>query len=279
MDSKVQNWLLIGCGCGCFLIVLSIVGVVAGSAMLARNTTEGFDAAVESRKALEEQFGDPKEFVPWADGAIPADRLEAFLKARDLMQPARKKLLESISGLPTTEEEQEELDSKRGMDKAAAIFDVVRAGMGLGASMGDFFEARNAGLLEAGMGLGEYTYIYVMVYFNALEYSMNDTGEGLDMPNQPKVRVIQTLEAQLRNQLEALDDTPETTAWREQLTAELARLDEKAGRLAWEDGLPEPLAASIEPFAERLEASYVAETNTFELARSRKQGNMSFQAD
>ena len=278
MNKSTLNWLL-GCGCGCVvLIILASLGAVAGSVALVKDTTEGFESAVESRKALEDQFGQPEDFIPWPDGIIPAERLEAFLSIREAMEPARTKLVESMAGIPTSEEEAEELEAKPFFEKMGAIFDVASAGMGLGAGMGDLFDARNRGLLEAKMGLGEYTYIYALAYYVWLEHPVDDHGDGLPMPNTANRRVHRTLTAMLRSQLDALGDDA-TSAWGEQLAAEVETQEAAKDRLPWEDGLPEQLIASLAPYRERLEALYVPETNAFELARNKQRGSMSFETD
>ncbi len=47
----------------------------------------------------------------------------------------------------------------------------------------------------------------------------------------------------------------------------------------WKEGLPERMSATLEPFRERLEATYDPAVNQFELARNRRRGRFSIQAD
>lgn len=277
MQKSTQTWLM-GCGCGCAVILLVVGALVASGVVWIKDTAAGFEKAVEARQTLEGEFGKTNEFVPWPDGAIPAERLEAFLDIRQAMEPARNRLLESMAGIPTNEEEAQEIESKPFVEKMGAIFDIAKSGMGLGTGIGDLFEARNQGLLDAEMGLGEYTYIYALAYYVWLEHSIDDYGEGFSMSNTAGRRVCKDLAAILSNQLDALDDSS-SPAWREQLAAEVEALKTTADRLPWEDGLPEQVAASLEPYRDRLEALYVAETNPFELARNSQQGSMSFQAE
>jgi len=278
VQKSTQNWLM-GCGCGCAVIILVILGLVASGVAWIKDTTAGFEKAVEARQALEEEFGKPKDFVPWQDGAIPAERMEAFLGIREAMEPARTKLVESMAGIPTSDEEAEELESKPFVEKVGAIFDITRAGLGLGAGMGDLFDVRNQGLLDVEMGLGEYTYIYAVAYYVWLEHPVDDNGNGLPVPNTAGRRIHRDLASILRNQRDARDDESSPSAWGEQLAAEVEALESAGERLPWEDGLPEAIVAALEPYRDRLENLYVAETNPFELARNNQRGTMTFRPD
>jgi hypothetical protein len=74
----------------------------------------------------------------------------------------------------------------------------------------------------------------------------------------------------LRRQLAALDAEGATAgkgraAWRDDLAAELTAMDNERRRFAWEQGLPEAMRGSLEPFRDRFEASYDAMTGVLEL--------------
>ena len=45
----------------------------------------------------------------------------------------------------------------------------------------------------------------------------------------------------------------------------LKALEANPARIPWEDGLPEEFAVGLEPYRERLEATYSPATNPFEL--------------
>ena len=79
----------------------------------------------------------------------------------------------------------------------------------------------------------------------------------------------------LRHQLGAVDRAPDAAlpeAWRERLAGEIAALQDDPFRVPWQDGLPDPIAVSLEPYRAQLEASYDPRTDEFELARPRKEG-------
>jgi hypothetical protein len=53
--------------------------------------------------------------------------------------------------------------------------------------------------------------------------------------------------------------------WKGLLEAEIQALEEDRFRLPWEDGLPDVIKKSLEPYRDRLDQSYNAMTNPFEL--------------
>ena len=278
MGNTAKMWLT-GCGCGCALLVLLFVGLGIAGANWVGGTIEGFDDAVETRQALEDDYGKTREFVPWADGTIPAERLERFLTVREKAAPAREKIADFFSSLPASDEEAEALDAKPTGEKLTEVFKIVRSSFGLGGGIGDLFSLRNQGLVEAEMGLGEYSYIYVIAYYAWLGHALNDSGDGPQVTNSTAPRLRIEMEQILRNQLESLDEATLASAWGERLKAEVTTLEEHPDRLPWQDGLPDAIVQSLAPYKERLEEQYAAESNPFELARNEKRGQWSYRAD
>lgn len=275
---KPTQYLLVGCGSGCLLIVVAVVALIAGGMRMTKKTLSGFEGAVEARQALEQRFGEATDFTPRPDGAVPPERMEAFLAVRQAAAPVRERVVEAFSALPVDPEQAKELDSKPFLEKMRSVLDITKSSFGLGAEMGHFYEARNQALLEEGMGLGEYTYVYAMAYYVLLGHPIDDRGQGFPMPNVASQRLTRELAAMLRNQLAALGEDADA-AWRERLEGEVAALGAHPARLPWADGLPPAIAASLEPYRERLEASYEAETNPFELGRNRRKGRWGIQAE
>lgn len=276
MKKSTQYW-LVGCGGGCALIVLGIAALIVGGGIFVKDTMEGFEQAIETRKALEDEHGTVAEFTPWPDGAVPPERMEAFLAVREAAAPAREKLVATFAALPTSPGAAEELDAKPFLEKMRAVFDITRSAVGMGAEMGQFFDARNRALVDQGMGLGEYTYVYAIAFYVYLGHPIDETGTGIPMPNMAARRLPRELLAMVKNQLAALPEAGDAT-WKARLSEEIAALEQDGDRLPWQDGLPTAIAASLEPYRERLESSYVREANPFELARNRRRG-MSIEAE
>lgn len=281
-----KHW-LIGCGIGCGVIVLLVVGLGVAGGVWLKSATSGFENAVQTRDDLDERFGEPGEFTPLASGAVPAERMESFVAVREATQEQRRKLAETFGGLPLSEEKARELEEQEGMEKARSVFGILGSAFGLIGGIGDFCEARNRAMLEADMGMGEYSYIYVLAYRSWLGH----TSDGLhdhegrpgdvqvdlddfDLPSSVHDQLIEMLDNQLRS-LPA-DADPE---WRAALSAELEALNRDRERWAWEDGLPEAIAASFAPYRERLVATYEPLASDFELIRNRKKHAFSYTTD
>jgi hypothetical protein len=152
----------------------------------------------------------------------------------------------------------------------------------------DFVSARSEALLEVGMGPGEYMYVYSVAYYSWLGKSPADgpsfTLVGDDGDNQGRqvgqdefdvreerremvlTRVNETILPMLRRQLEAAAETPGADPrWREQLAAEIEAMESDPFRIPWRDGVPEPIAKSLEHYRRELESSYSALCNPLEV--------------
>ena len=157
------------------------------------------------------------------------------------------------------------------------------AGVGLLGDVADFLHQRNQALLDAGIGLGEYYYIYVLAYLSFLEKppddgppfrlvggSEHDDGwDESDVREQRAEQVVQRVRQQmlpmLRRQLEAMGDTRTDARWRETLVTEITAMEANPHRMPWAGGLPEVIETSLLPFRERLESSYSELCNPLEV--------------
>ncbi len=276
MASSTQKW-LIGCGVGCGFIILVTALVGGGIFFAVKDVIKDGEAIEGSFEALEADFGSPQDFVPAFNGAIPADRMEAFLAARDAAVESREKISTVLITL-------DDDGNKFSMDK-------IKAGLSLVPSILTFIGERNQHLLNEGMGLGEYGYIYSLAYFNYLDKDLTDgpsfsmTGDdndggvvqwsvgessgGGDVDDSREKEIRKYMHrlqmALLDNQIDALSGTPGSDeAWRAILLAEKEAMESHSRRLLWEEGLPDSIAESLAPFADRLEASYVPVLNALE---------------
>jgi hypothetical protein len=137
------------------------------------------------------------------------------------------------------------------------------------------------------MGPGEYVYIYVVSYYAWLGKSPadgppfqltgddqdTDTWDEFEVRDERAERIRRTLNRQvlpmLRRQLNGVaPDAAENATmgrWRQTLAAEVAALESDSYRLPWEDGVPDVVRVSLEPYRERLEASYSSLCNALEI--------------
>ena len=286
-DSK-SKW-LVGVGIGCGAIIVIIVLLFIGGYVFVKNMTRGFKESESKMNELAVKYGRIEEFCPNPSGAIGPDRLEAFLKAREAVAPNRQRLETSFEQLT----------------KDRRSFAAIRRGLGVIPQVADSLRARNQALLDAGMGMGEYYFIYVIVYESYLKKPMDD-GPGFRFPESGGMRtdwdregakemqkdfalrrihraVLPMLKIQLAK-LATENPAPGAAVgtsgrgaekgapskWQEALAAEVKAMEADPHRLPWQDGLPEVLESSLKPFRDRLEASYSRMTNIFEISYERK---------
>ncbi len=289
MASTSKKW-FIGCGIGCGLMILISAGVGGGLYFAFKNVAGDVESIEDSYEAMEETYGSPHDFIPAADGSIAADRMVVFLAAREATKESRDKMAAILITL-----DDDEVDSDGNERAKSSVLDKIKAGMTLIPSIMTFIGERNEHLLEQGMGSGEYTYIYSLAYFNYLEKDLTDgpgfqvTGDndGEDSSSSFNWGVNSSKEkgdtrekrekeirrhmhklqmSFLRNQIEK--NTVSGTASAELVAAleeEKAAMEDGRRRLLWEDGLPEVIRASLEPFAEELDLSYSPILNVLEV--------------
>jgi len=156
-----RKWKL-GLGIGCGLVMLVVVGVLGVANWYSGRINQEYKEVRDSELALLAATQGDQGFRP-QHGSIPApDRIEVFLAVRDDLASWRRTMA-SASGQFATDRERQ---------RAGGIKDllrVVNTGSDLMPVYAGFWIARNEALLEHGMGPGEYSYIYRLVYRTWLE--------------------------------------------------------------------------------------------------------------
>ncbi|MFT5234517.1 MAG: hypothetical protein ACI9UK_002580 [Candidatus Krumholzibacteriia bacterium] len=284
MAGTGKKWLA-GCGIGCgAMILLAVLGGTLGFKAL-REVEKEIDGINESMIALEDQYGDRFAYVPEIDGSVPSDRMEAFLATRESVL-ARSQELSSIL-------EQIEDDDLGWFKKMMLWKNVVPV-------MITFGSERTEAMLEQGIGIGEYEYIYALAFFNVLandpsdgpSFMMNDsddesegriqfsvsTDEGEIVREERSERVRNFFNkgqrAVLENQVTAYRATLSADAdwtdeeWGAALLAEKNALKLESVRMLWEDDMPDHIRNSFTPYLDRLAATYFPLINPIELELS-----------
>jgi hypothetical protein len=271
--SSTTTKVLAGCGVGCLLVLLALGGLGWMGYRWARTAAEVVDAAERAEHQLEADYGLTRDYRPPTDGRVRDDRMEAFLKARDLMQAERDALAETIDGLKPIE----------GEGRAVGGFRAMRSVVGMAPRILEFARARNEALLEVEMGPGEYAWIYWLTYHAWLghpvgESLLNDYMEaraeahddmemridGMDVEH-AREQLRDNIGAMLQHLEQDLASEKEATVLLDLVAAELAEMKADRDYLPWQNGVPESLTVGLEPYRERLEASYSPATNPFEL--------------
>lgn len=127
-----------------------------------------------------------------------------------------------------------------------------------------FFEQRNNALLDASMGLQEYSYIYAAAYHDIL-LSENTRNEIFSDGNALSPEASIMLRGCLARQLEPMAYADGESAQRGALEAELKMLEGDPARLIWQDGLPDAVRASVTPYRDQLDRAFCGATAGLEM--------------
>jgi len=267
MAGPGKKWLL-GCGLGCGIpILLSIVLTIGGGIVMMKPFTK----AVDSQKALVAAHGEREEFVP-AAGGLTAERLEKFMAVRQELVPLCANFTEIGEKFQKLDKLDADGEEPSKGELFSAIGDVMGAAFGIASNIGRFTQARNEALLAQEMALGEYIWIYTLVYNSWLGYEPNTDFEsdGNSEFGASDRRIIRRL---MRNHAEALvaaGRAAEATQWR----AEADHLERADGDgVPWTaHDLPENVAAAFEPHRAALDELFCAATAAFEFSKMKKRG-------
>lgn len=286
-SSSTKKW-LIGCGIGCGAVLLIAILLVMGGFFFVRNIVQGFQDTEDLKDTLVELQGEIKDYVPDPDGAIKPERLEAFLQAREAMAPAREELERSFRIL------EEGRDERAVDEESRSVFKRIKIGFGMIPQIADFYKSHVQALLDAEMGMGEYYYIYSVAYYSWLgksvlegpDFQIRGDEEGYrfrdwDRRESEEVRrdmayrwLHRICLPMIQKQYETLTagDIPRAqTAWRNALKSEIEAMEANRYRLLWQDGLPDVIKKSLEPYRQRLESSYSPLTNAVEISLERRE--------
>lgn len=264
-----------GCAFGCGGIVVLFVLLIVGMSFSMRRA---FDDAHTDRTILEEQFGDVDAFTPAVDGSVQDGRVAAFLKIRE-------SLAEIHGEIQDVDEEMGQFDDLTADGEPElrvalpAVFRLTKSMMGLPWVFGEIESARNKSLVAAGMGIGEYTYMYVLAYHDQLVAPSDEA--NLFSASATNSRVRADLREMIRRQVTAArEQLPEGGDWLGVLETESALLDADSARIPWQDGLPAQIAVCFNGSRQALDATYSAAAAEFELLNSTiRGGGMSIQMD
>jgi hypothetical protein len=251
-------------GCGSAVVLAIAIPIIAGLFIM-----RPLNRAIDARDTLEESFGPQNAFVPTASGAVPPDRIEAFLDVR-------RKLTQTCSdfeGVDLEIRKLEAFDDQDEISKSEVLlqaFRTTKSAMSMGPLIGQFYDTRNRELVNAEMGLGEYTYIYVVAYHGYI--LAPDQGVELLGPRITNARVRQTLLSMLENQRDVLHESGAAQDEVAAIEAEIAAMTADGDRLLWQDGLPTAVAESITPYRQPLDELFCPVTAPLETMKNVKRG-------
>lgn len=291
MRSTTSKWLM-GCGIGCSVILALIIFVVASGYFFVKDKISDFKEIELTLEELEDEFGDIRDFTPVSNGILETDRIEAFLEAREKTEFARDNISDHLKRFSREiEDVQDEGES------FWTIMNLVKEGLGIIPRIVDFYKDRNEILLDEGVGLGEYYYIYTLAYYSWLKKPLDDGPKfpllggkdfgnfdwrnfdedyndyeefGDDVRNKRERRIVRKIHRvivpMMERQLEELLKSEDIkNSWQSALEKEIQLLDEDSRRIPWEDGLPQVIENSLQPYRDKFEGSYNFMVNPLEL--------------
>ncbi len=253
------------------MILLSILVTVGGAFFMIRP----LNRAVQAQRELTAQFGVAQAYTPPA--RLDPQRIKVFLAVRKQVMGSCEKF-QDITG---KFQAMNELDNGGNPPPVGDILKNVKgvmgAAFGMAGSMGEVARIRNTVLQEQGMGLGEYTWIYILAYNSYLGMAPN-TGIDGNKGHGYRGHMLDLITSLMENHAGALDEagSPDSAAlWRDE-AARLERATEGAPFPAGE--LPDGLSQIFAPFGEQLARNYCPDMAEFDLGRIEKKG-LSFHSD
>ena len=242
--SPHPGWLKIGgIGCGVLLVLLLV-----SAATLVTLTFRSYGRALAVREELDARYGALDAFQIPGAGGLPAERMTRFLAVRRVLQPRCQQVTEMLRPFRGVEAESRSANPDEGTifrNGLRAIRQVPRIGL----AFGDYVEARNRSLLEQQMGLGEYSFIFVVGYVSYLAQKPARLFEEPTRDNIFEGRVFPDVAAVIDRFVSArgLTEGP----W----VAERDRLTQARGQAPFPKGVPPELEASLAPYRDALSAT------------------------
>jgi hypothetical protein len=216
---------------------------------------------IQKSKRLEqtliEKYDWANKYTPPANGFLPPERVEGFMRVREAVQAncaTFQGILDNIIGL-------EEIESNPEMsagEKASEGFGSLKTILGSAPGFLEFMDARNQALLTEDMGLGEYIYIYLAAYGPQLAAEASSRyadQEDAYISHRARDEYIQIL----RNQADALDTTDHEASHVEliaTLQAEIDSLKDSMDSSPWPDGPPLATRESLAPYQPQIDDLY-----------------------
>lgn len=233
-------------GPGWFRVV--IIGVAAAAALaligfgaLFGVAQRGYGRELATAEELDRRHGAFDAYHVAADGSVPAARMDRFLAVRRALRPRCPEVTELVRGFSAVGEY-----AGQPQPEAKELLGRVRGALlrlpSMGFVFGRYVAARSDELLRQGMGLGEYSWIYVASYFAMLAQPPIPVLERSGPYSLFEDRVYPAVRGAIARHVE--DTRALSGPWVE----ELGRLRAVPKRRPFADGLPPELAASLAPY-------------------------------
>lgn len=247
-------------GCSLVLGTVALVCLLAVGSMI-WSTFRGYDRALDSRRLLEERFDTQDTFTPYPEDRIPEDRIKAFLEVRKSLFPLCKTVTDHQGAFQRIEDFEKSPPSAK--EALGAARDILKRMMRIGPDFGEFINRRNDALIEQQLGLGEYTWLYVVSYFSLMGERPISLIPSSTKPRAWYDRAFPQIRSMVERHLEELEEHMQSAPGPGRLKLseridfwkkELDLLSFEPDRIPLQDGLPEEVAKSLLPYREQLQA-------------------------
>jgi len=254
---------LIGCAIVAGVFVLLSVGTGLGFYFWVKSEIPDMQHAKDARRDLAERYGHRDDYVP--DVQLRPERVEIFLAVRESLLAPRA----AIGGRAQSFLERAKTRSAEDRGVVRKIADgirVARGGLSLFRAGTEYAGLRAGKLLAAGMGEGEYTWLYGLMSFAWVRWDVQtELGDQWfvdhdmeEVPDELMGQHRRLFTRQLRNQRRALEaKTPRTPAEDEALARARDALGSGSGggAFAFQGALPAEWVAILEPQRARFTAT------------------------
>ena len=253
---------------GCFLAVIAMLFVITSGIYF---STSGLRDAKRLEQALIDRYDWANNYTPAIDGHIPSQRLEQFVRVRQAVQSHchdYQAILDSIARLDDLESDQD----TTAQETASTGMDSFKSAFSAGPKMIEFSNARNQALLDAGMGLGEYMYIYLTAYGQNLTSESASPYSGMEEARL-SLRARNEFTRILKNQLTALETSGRQSSHAELadgLRQEIEALETGAHSSPWPEGPIGAARESLAPYQQQLDELYCSGLVKLELLQKNR---------
>lgn len=287
----------LGMGIGCGVLLLAMLLIFGGFVFMAKQMGQQYGAVKELEEQLVTAGGPSTQLPDGYDGWPTAERMEVFLAVREGSAEWRHQVETSFAELLAANGAAEGLAQSHGLGHFLKMF---KASRDLAPVFAGFWVSRNQALLDGGMGMAEYIYLYCLTSYAWLGYDpadgatdaggflagMGATGammpdpaaDGVSAAEEEAARRVQrqhwawtqtnrlmTPLIQQAARAAAGSADPQRAAWGQQLQNEARALQDNPQRLPFAEGVPAALAEQLAPYRTRLAAAYSATVNPIEL--------------
>ncbi len=250
-------------GIGCLGLLALIVLLSASAYVMVRISG---DRSIATGEAVDREHPDAHAYTPAADGGLTPDRLERFLDVRETLAPFCGRMTTAAIDFSRMDE-LEKSDKEPGAGQFFSLTGrVVGSAFFVARDISRYITLRNESLLAVRMGLGEYTWLYSLIYHSWQE--RRPTSFMFARDDEPAVftdRVLPQLREMVARRA-AMEGAG--SFWRDEAAA--LRADPR--RRPFADGLPPAMAAALEPYRDRLTELYCAETDELDVTRVEREG-------